>query len=203
MQHCNTIRDIVYIGLLPKLYRGKNVKTSKIIVFAAVLVGILFWVADATIDYFVSHPGPFVGHLLTDIPPHDIYIRILAFVLFTLFGIVIATLSARHKQANEALRKSEALHRTLVENIPQKIFMKARDFTWISINENFARDLGVRPEDVVGKVDSDFFPKELADKYRADDKRIMEEGITDELVEQYVQDGKKVWVETVKDAHQE
>jgi len=101
-------------------------------------------------------------------------------------------------EAAEALRESEAIYRTLVENIPQKVFMKGRDLRYVSMNENYARDLGIRPADAVGKVDYDFFPKELADKYRADDQRIMEMGRTEDLEEKYIQEGKEVWVHTVK-----
>jgi PAS domain S-box-containing protein len=101
-------------------------------------------------------------------------------------------------EAAEALRESEALYRTLVESIPQKVFMKGRDLRYVSINENYARNLGIRPADAVGKVDYDFFPKELADKYRADDLRIMEMGRTEDLEEKYIQEGKEVWVHTVK-----
>jgi len=105
---------------------------------------------------------------------------------------------AARKQAEEKLRKSEARYRWLVENIPQKVFMKDRDFRWVSINEPMARDFGIRPEDAVGKVDSDFFPKELADKYRADDARIMATGQNEELEERYLQGGRETWVRTLK-----
>src|SRR5208283_720891 len=74
----------------------------------------------------------------------------------------------------EALRQSEARYKTLVENIPQMIFLKDRNFRFVSVNKKCAKDLGLAPEDCVGKQDYDFFPKELADKYRADDRRIME-----------------------------
>lgn len=102
------------------------------------------------------------------------------------------------KQAEETLRESEAMYRTLVENIPQKIFMKDRKFRWVSINEKFAHDLGLRPEEVVGKMDADLFLPEIAAKYHADDVRVMETGETEELEERYIQEGRETWVNTIK-----
>jgi PAS domain S-box-containing protein len=102
------------------------------------------------------------------------------------------------KLAEETLRESEARYRTLVENIPQGIFMKDRNYRWVSINENFARNLGIRPKDVVGKVDRDLFPRDIADKYHADDIRVMEKGQTEEFEEESILNGKHVWVNTIK-----
>ena len=102
------------------------------------------------------------------------------------------------EKEREALRESERKYRTLVENIPQKIFTKDRRSVFVSCNELFARDLGIIPEELNGKTDYDFFPKELADKYRSDDNRIMESGETEGIEEQYIHGGRKVWVYTVK-----
>ena len=102
------------------------------------------------------------------------------------------------QQAEAELRASEARFRTLVENIPQKIFIKDRELRWVAVNANFARDLGGRPEDVVGKSDYDFFPPALAEQYRADDERILQTGQAEELEQSHLRDGREIWEHIVK-----
>jgi len=102
------------------------------------------------------------------------------------------------KKAEEALRESESKYRTLVKNLPQKIFLKDRNLVYISCNDNFARDLKVKSEEIAGKTDYDFFPKELAEKYRADDKKIVASGRIEDIEERYIQKGQEVIVHTIK-----
>jgi PAS domain S-box-containing protein len=102
------------------------------------------------------------------------------------------------RDSEQRLKKSEYRYRILVENLPQKIFLKNKDSVYISCNENYARDLKIKPDKIAGKTDYDFYPKELADKYRADDKRIMASGKIEDIEEKYIQDGQEAWVHTVK-----
>jgi len=105
------------------------------------------------------------------------------------------------KQSEEALRESEAKHRTLLENLPQRAFSKDKDSVYVSCNRNFARGVGINPDDLPGKTDYDFFPKDLADKYRADDRKVLASGRVLEIEEEYVdraRGGEKRTVHTVK-----
>ena len=102
------------------------------------------------------------------------------------------------KKAEEALRASESKYRTLIENVPQKIFLKDRNSVYISCNENYAQDLKIKPDEISGRTDYEFYPKELAEQYRADDKRTVEKGKTEEFEEKYIQNGQEVWVNTIK-----
>ena len=102
------------------------------------------------------------------------------------------------KQAEKELIASENKYRTLVENLSQKIFFKDRNSIYVSCNENYARDLKIKPEEIIGRTDYEFFQKDLAEKYRADDIRVMESGRTEELEDKYIQDGYEMFVQTVK-----
>jgi len=107
-------------------------------------------------------------------------------------------LKDKRKQAREALWGSENNYRTLIENLPQKIFLKDKTSVYLSCNENYSRDLKIKPDEITGKTDYDFYPKELAKKYQADDKRIMQSRKTEDIEERYLQGGKEVIVHTVK-----
>lgn len=102
------------------------------------------------------------------------------------------------KLSAEILEKSESKYRTLLENLPRRIFLKDTNSVYVSCNENYARDIKIKPEEIAGKTDYDFYPKKLAEKYRADDKRIMEGGKTEDIEEKYIQDRKEAIVHTVK-----
>ncbi|MEE9515387.1 MAG: PAS domain-containing protein, partial [Candidatus Brocadiales bacterium] len=98
----------------------------------------------------------------------------------------------------EEILESEKKYRTLVENLPQKIFYKDKNSVYVSCNDNYARDLKIKLDEIVGKTDYEFYQKELAEKYRADDRRIMASGETEDIEEKYVRDGKEYIVYTVK-----
>jgi len=110
---------------------------------------------------------------------------------------LVRDISAR-EQADEALRRSEVLNRSLVEHLPQRIFIKDRNSVYVSCNANYAHDLRIEPEQIVGKDDFAFHPRELAEKYRADDQAVMTAGTLKEIEEQYQVAGEQRWIHTVK-----
>src|SRR5207253_8054007 len=75
--------------------------------------------------------------------------------------------------AQEALHVSEERHRTLLRSLPQRVFFKDHNSTFILVNTAFANEIGMSPQSLIGKTDHDIHSKELADKYRADDIRVM------------------------------
>ena len=90
------------------------------------------------------------------------------------------------KQSEKALRNSEALYHSLVENIPQCIVRKDRAGRFVFCSQNFCRLSGFSSEQVLGKVDADIYPPELAQKYREDDQRVIDTGQNVELVEENI-----------------
>ena len=112
--------------------------------------------------------------------------------------LLAGLLFRKSRRLEDALRASEARYRTLLDSIPQRVFCKSRSSVYTAANRSFARDCRLSPQDVIGKTDYDIFPREIADRYRADDRRIMEAGAAEEYDEPYVADGQALVVHTVK-----
>jgi PAS domain S-box-containing protein len=59
--------------------------------------------------------------------------------------------------------------------------------------------MGKSLDEIEGRSDFDFFPKELAEKYRLDDKRVLESGsVLDQIEEHITPDGSRMYVQVLK-----
>jgi len=105
----------------------------------------------------------------------------------------------QRRQVEESLSKSEALYHSLVETLPQNIFRKTPDGKFTFGNRQFCKTLGRSLEEIVGKTDFDFFPKELAEKYQKDDRRVLATGKPYDSVEEHrPPGGDRMFVQVVK-----
>ncbi len=111
---------------------------------------------------------------------------------------LFASILAKHKQLEKALSDSESKYRTLLKNIPQRIFYKDLNSVYLLCNESYADDLNIYPDEIRGKTDYNFYNRKLAEKYIADDKRIIQTGEKEEVEEKYIRRGEEIIVNTIK-----
>ncbi len=84
---------------------------------------------------------------------------------------------ARRKQAAKTLAKERNLLRTLIDNIPDHIFVKDAGSRFIVNNVAHMHSLGTSSqEELAGKMDADFVAPELAERYYADEQGIVRSG---------------------------
>ncbi|HET6283870.1 MAG TPA: sigma 54-interacting transcriptional regulator [Polyangia bacterium] len=78
---------------------------------------------------------------------------------------------------SQELREANRFLEAMVENIPDMIFVKrARDLTFIRFNRAGEELLGWSREQMLGKTDHDFYPKEEADFFQAKDRETFARG---------------------------
>ncbi len=88
-------------------------------------------------------------------------------------------------QEREQLVRERDLLRMVIDNLPDEIYAKDREGRFVLNNLTHARVFGVQPCDLVGKSDLDFFPRDLALQFLADEKRIIDTGEAVRHQEQY------------------
>lgn len=104
------------------------------------------------------------------------------------------------KQAEKQLEEEHSRLRSLIQNIPELIWMKDDNGVYRLCNPAFERFFGAKEEDIVGKTDYDFVAAELADFFRMNDREAMAAGgpRTNEEWVDFATDGKRVLLETTK-----
>jgi len=103
------------------------------------------------------------------------------------------------KEFEEALRDSELLYHSLVENLPVFIFRKDLDGRITFVNDRLCAYLGRSADQIVGKTDFDMFPREMAEVYRTGDLHVLQSGLVMEAEEdQAAPDGRLLRMHVIK-----
>ncbi len=104
------------------------------------------------------------------------------------------------KNAEEVLANREMHLRTLLNTIPDLVWVKDAEGRYLSCNRKFERLIGFPEAELIGKTDFDLFLKEDAELYSANDQKVIKSGQTlaVEEVVTYPEDGHTENVESIK-----
>jgi PAS domain S-box-containing protein len=103
------------------------------------------------------------------------------------------------ERVTQELAQAQHLQKGLLDSIPDIAWLKDADGHFLAINQALARAVGASsPEEVVGKTDLDVSPRELAERYRADDRVVMETRRPKRVEEPHVGPAGERWIETIK-----
>ena len=88
------------------------------------------------------------------------------------------------RRAEEALRKSEELFRLFMDNNPALAWMKDEQGRYVYLNETYLKRFGFGVEEMQGKTDLEFRPREIAEQLRRNDRIALETGHSVEFAEE-------------------
>ena len=91
--------------------------------------------------------------------------------LVTMTASAIAII-AHIARVQEELRRSKEFLNTIINTIPDPIFVKDRNYRWVVLNEAFSRFLGYPLAELIERSDYDVFPQAEADVFRQQDDTV-------------------------------
>jgi len=80
------------------------------------------------------------------------------------------------KKIEAAFQESRDYLYKIINSIADPIFVKDRDHRWVLLNDAHQEMFGIPTQDMLGKTDRDYFPKEQADVFWAKDEAVFETG---------------------------
>lgn len=105
---------------------------------------------------------------------------------------------ANRQKVLAELRENEGRYRTLLDNLPQELFMKDKGLVYMLCSQSYAAALNQKSGEIIGKTDRDLYPAEVAEKYQSVDKRIITTGQAESTEESFVREGQSVVVRRIK-----
>lgn len=105
-----------------------------------------------------------------------------------------------HAEMVRELEMKEARLSTLVQTIPDLVWLKSVDGVFFWCNPVFERMVGAKEKDIIGRTDYDFLDRELADYVRANDQKAMaaDRPMVNEEWLTFADDGHRSLFETIK-----
>jgi PAS domain S-box-containing protein len=116
------------------------------------------------------------------------------------YRLVVSDISELKQAENELLQK-QVLLQTLIDAIPDYIFVKDREGRFIVSNEAHTAASNVSShDDLIGKTASDIFPTTVAEQFHIDDNEVMSLNQSHISMERSTVDssGNEIWVSTTK-----
>lgn len=105
------------------------------------------------------------------------------------------------ERTTQELATSRTILRSILDNVPVRIFWKDKESRFIGANRLLLKDLGLDDvHQIIGKSDNDFFSVEQSGKFQADDREVMVSGMPKLGIEEPMNavDGRSAWLLTNK-----
>ncbi len=101
---------------------------------------------------------------------------VITFVSFAFFAAYVIFLGRKSEKDQLQLRQTEEQLHNMSENTSSFLYVKDLEGKYTYVNRQFSKAWGVPIKEILGKSDYDLFPKEAAEAFTLNDKRVIESG---------------------------
>ncbi len=83
------------------------------------------------------------------------------------------------------MKRSSGYFSLILDSVPALIWQKDREGRYLQVNHEYCRTVGMDRSSILGRTDHDLFPKEIADKYVSDDRKVFGTGEAQRGIEEH------------------
>jgi PAS domain S-box-containing protein len=170
------------------------------LIWLGVLAGVGFYFVDALVDAMLFNEGILRDQLLHPSGP-ELWVRTCVLLMAMTFAIFAQQLLNRERATSERARTAETFLSSVVDNIPNMVFIKdAGELRFIRVNHAAESLLGLKSRELIGRNDHDFFPERQAEFFTRKDREVLDSGIEIDIPEEEIDTvvlGKR-WLHTRK-----
>ncbi len=102
----------------------------------------------------------------------ELFLFMLSILLLIVVYFIIRTQFKAKEKAQKLLEENKQLLQSIIDNTSSPISIKKLNGEYLLINKNFGELFGTTNEQIIGKTDYDFLPKEIAEAYRNSDLEV-------------------------------
>ncbi|MBV1753223.1 MAG: PAS domain-containing protein, partial [Desulfarculus sp.] len=132
-------------------------RTSYKIIVLALFLGLLVWFMDSLLDYLWFYPGSFWSLAVSNVPQHEIYIRLFILACFLAFGIVAGRIVERLQRVGADLTDSRQWLATTLSSIGDAVIATDRQGRVSFLNPTAANLTGWPPDQAKGRPLTEVF----------------------------------------------
>ncbi len=169
-----------FIGEDSYIFRLFNRQTARGKLMGVVLPLVVFaiLIQGLTQVYLIDYR--IIDHALMSALLAILFSIVTAIIIFRITGRIYRNnevIEIQQQETQEILLHERERLRTLIDNLPDRIFFKDRSSRFIIANNSTAVHCGLNsPADLVGKTDFDLYKLELAEQYFKDEQGLMSKG---------------------------
>jgi PAS domain S-box-containing protein len=130
----------------------------------------------ASVSFMPMSAAPDLSHS-ADISALAIFGIVVVIFLVLGFTLVASLVDRRLSAQRSNLDDRRSMLRALINNMPDYMYVKDLKSRFVIANPHLAHEVGVQtPEELHGKTDFDFYPKELANGFYEDEQNVVRSG---------------------------
>lgn len=141
-------------------FKGTDgLSTAKRMIQIGIGFGVLFWILESGIEYFVFHKGNLIENIFT-LDPHHIWLRSLVLYILFMFSLYAQRVITERRRVENTLRETEERLRAFMDSAPDSFILFDSELNFVDINDATLKlhPPGTRKQDLIGRNITEIIP---------------------------------------------